>query len=173
MHENIVKKLGNPRIHSLSAEGIQFILSVKCGSRKSDVKAAPLPCNPGTFDPDVPAHRFYQMFADVEAQTCSPDGTGQVPFQPDEFPKEQRNVLRRNPRSGILHTDAYLRKVIGAVAGRITSRGYNPYGSLGRSIFEGVGEQIAQHLVEELAIGLDGKPFSNLQVNGVLLSLWL
>src|SRR5262249_39831193 len=38
----------------------------------------------------------------------------------------------------------------------------------------GVREQVAQHLAEGLAISLDGKPFSNLQMDGVLLPLqWL
>src|SRR5712691_12538126 len=66
---------------------------VKGGSGKREVKAASLPSDPRTFDPDAPSHRFHQLLTDVKAQACSSDGTSQVPFQPDKFPKEQRNIV--------------------------------------------------------------------------------
>jgi len=130
-----------------------------------------LPCDPRTFDPDTAAHRFHQLFADVEAQACSSNGTGQVALQPHKFPKEQRNILRRNTGTVISHADAYLRDAIQRLGGRIALRGYNLYRSLRRSIFESVGEQIAQHPADGLVIRLHDKPLSNLQMDGVLLPL--
>src|SRR5215472_9732182 len=112
---------------------------VRCRSGKREVKTAPLPRDPRTFDPDAPAHSFHQLLTDVEAQACSPDGTGQVPFQPDKFPKKQGNVLRGDTRTGVLHTDAYLRCATRVPGERIVSCGYNPYCGKGRSIFESVG----------------------------------
>ena len=53
----------------------------------------------------------------------------------------------------------------------IVSRGHNPYCGVERRIFEGVLEEIAQHLAYELAVGLDNEPFSNLQRDGVILPL--
>src|SRR6266542_874188 len=92
---------------------------IACGEREG--KATPLSHNPRTFDPDLPAHRLYQLLTDVETQASPSDGTSQIPLEPNKLPKKQRDIFGRNTRTAISHADTDLGAVPRAMGVRIAS----------------------------------------------------
>lgn len=117
------------------------------------------------------SHRFYQVLADVKAQTCATDGSSYVSFESHEFAKQQRDVRRRNTWPGILYADTDLRMIMWSLRTGMLERCMNLYRSMEWSILESIGQQIAQDLAYMLGVGINQQILGNIKMHRMILSL--
>jgi hypothetical protein len=142
------------------------------GRGQGEVELAALPCNAGTFNPQVTVHSLHELFADVESQACSSHRTRLVTLEPDKFLEEQGNFLRGNARTSILDTNADGWKT-GSTLGRtgLSVRGVSTDGhsALYRGILEGIGEEIEEDLVKRVLFGSDPQVLGNVDDDVIIL----
>src|SRR6266487_1106348 len=76
--------------------------------RKSKAKATSFPRYTCTFHPDLSAHAFYQVLADIKAEPYSAYRSHQISFKPREFLKEHGYLFLCDTRACILYANTYL-----------------------------------------------------------------